>query len=181
MNNFESPVLKPVSYDKDTVTSNLWSQLKHWRFHGRRWKIVQDWIFWCEHLQLYVKIPAKFTCDGASVPHFLKFMVSSCDGLFYGAIVHDFIYRFNQIIVSHPDHNGDCLNDWYIWEEPGKKMADVLLYQLPKQIEGFLMPNLIAYILKPSYWYAWHHWRKINYKLTTPTPDPDDEGLNSLL
>ena len=175
---FDAPLLKPVTFKQP---ESVWQQIKNWRFDRRRWQLQSDWIFWCDHVQLYIKIPAKFTCDGASVPHFLKFIVSSCDGLFYGAILHDFIYRFDQLIVCPSNGNGTCSKEWRIWENPGKRLADELLYQLPKQVEGFKLPNSIAYILKPTYYYAWKFWRKINYKLDSTSPNPDDEGLTSLL
>ena len=176
---FEPPLLKPVSY---SLEHGLLEQIKNWRFNRRKWEIQEDWVLYSDYLKLYIKIPAKFTCDGASVPHALKFMVSSCDGLFYGAIVHDFIYRFNQLIVAPPETFDKELRtgSWEIWEEPGKLLADKLLYQIPKELEGFNMPNLIAYIMKPSYFIAWQQWRKLNYKLTTPNPDPDNEGLTSM-
>lgn len=171
---FDEPVIQPVSYH---VKSSNWQQLLTWRKRKRQWRLKEDWIFWCETLSMFIKIPARFTFDGASVPKLLSNIVAPCDGVFYGAIVHDFMYRFDQLIVASADIGGRCMHDWHIWDAPGKKEADRLLRALPKQFENVDVANSIAYALRLTFYFAWKSWRKKNLKLTSPYPDPNDPGL----
>ncbi len=165
---FVAPLLRPKTFKRNI---KWWQRIWKWRTTRRNWRLQEDWIYWDDTLKLFIKIPDRFTFDGASVPKFFQSIVSAIDGLFYGSIPHDFIYRFDQLIVCPEDEDGNCSEIWYLKDDIGKLAADKMLLYLPKQIENRLIPNSIAYgIINIFGIFSWENHRKDGYKLISPYP-----------
>lgn len=169
---FIEPKLSPVlNYIGD---KNWYERFFLWRLNNRNWMIIEDWVVWSDYLQLWVKIPKGFIFDGASVPKMFQSVVNSVDALFYGSILHDFIYRFDQLIVCYDDNQGE----WFLQEKMGRKAADMIMKELSIQLEGVHLPANIGFIvLSPVGHFAWNKWRKKNYKLSTPYPFHNNKHL----
>lgn len=171
--NIEEPILSPMR--KDTTGENGLRKLISWRLHRRHFKMRADWIVWVEEINLWVKIPAGFVFDGASVPKSLNSIINAVDAIFYGSILHDFIYRTNQLIVCKDEEYGN----WYIYENVTKKVADKILFKFSNQMEGTTIPGSIAYgILCAWGWIAWNKSRKRGYHLLTTYPSETNSVLN---
>ena len=133
---FVEPLIEPITFEKP---DHWWDRIINWRFRRRRWLIVNDWVLWSEFLGKYIRIPALFSFDGASIPKIFAFIVTSTDGLFYGAIVHDYIYQNHSLMLSD---DGECFE----MTEIDKTTGDKLLYMIPKEVEGVAIPNSIGWL-----------------------------------
>lgn len=170
---FSEPVLSPVRFKHVTKTgiSGFFEDIKLWRFSMRLWRLREDWIFYCEYLKCWAKIPAGFVFDGASVPKVFHSIINSTDSLFYGAIVHDMVYRCDQLIICTDEDYGR----WAVADNVSKETADILLKEVSIQADGVQIPVHIAYaVIVPTGIFAWNRARKRNLKLDTPYPTPDN-------
>jgi len=166
---FSEPVLSPVRfYDKE---GGVLKDIFEWRFSMRHWRIREDWIFYCDYLKLWVKIPNGFVFDGASVPKALHSLINSTDSLFYGSIIHDFCYRTTQLFVCTDADYGN----WTIMENISKITADELLKEVSIQADDIKFPVIASYwVLRAVGCFAWNRARERNLKFTTPYPDYND-------
>jgi hypothetical protein len=165
------PILKAIRVDR---TNWKWyKKFFSWRTSRRNWEIQEDWIVYIDYLKTWVKIPAGFVTDGASVPKILNSFVSSTDILFYAAVIHDFIYRFNTLIVWDGEK-------WILSGPVNKTKADHILFFFSKQTEGMWFPNGLSTLILFAFGFvAWCGARKRNIQLKTPNPDFDDKILKS--
>jgi hypothetical protein len=166
---FTEPVLSPLHFK--SKTKSVWYDLFEWRMSMRHWIIREDWIFYCDYLKCWIKIPKGFIFDGASVPKILHSIINSTDALFYGAICHDWIYRTDQLIICSDDDFGM----WCIADNIGKYKADMLLKEVSIQIDDVKFPVIGSYYaLRVFGVFAWNRARNRNLKLTSPYPDSLD-------
>lgn len=170
---FDEPLITPLR--RNLSDESAFKRFIHWRTGRRHFQVKEDWIVWVEYLQLWIKIPAGFVFDGASVPKFLHSIINSIDALFYGSIIHDFIYRTNQLIVCTDDDFGM----WVLIDDVTKRRADKVMYEFSKQAEGIIIPNAIAYaVLTPGGQLTWYKARRMDMRLLTPYPTETNSVLN---
>lgn len=168
---FSEPVLSPIRFTDSASGKGILADIKKWRFALRRWILREDWIFFCEYLNLWIKIPAGFIFDGASVPKAFHTLINSTDSLFYGAIVHDMLYRVDQLFCCSDADYGN----WHIIDGLGKETADNLLKEISIQVDDIKLPVIASYwVLRGVGCFAWNRARKRNLKFTTPYPDYND-------
>lgn len=173
INFWSEPVLIPLRRSGEGM--NWFQRFFLWRMGRRHWQLVEDWIIYVDFFKCWVKIPAGFVFDGASVPKIFNSIVNSTDALFYGSIIHDFIYRFAQLIICTDDDFGR----WCLAPIKDKHMADSAMLHLSIQAEGIKTPSQLAYfILKYLGCFAWRKSRKMGFELTDCDPDPKNEQLN---
>lgn len=171
--NIEEPLISPMR--KNLNGENDLLRFIHWRINRRHFKMRADWVVWVEHLNLWVKIPAGFVFDGASVPKAFHSILNAVDAIFYGSILHDFIYRTNQLIVCTDEDYGN----WYIKENITREVADKIMFDFSNQMEGNVVPSSIAFrVLKTCGWVTWNSLRKKNYRLLTAYPSETNSVLN---
>jgi hypothetical protein len=171
--NIEEPLISPMR--KNLNGADDLQKFVQWRMHRRHFKVRADWVVWVEYLDLWVKIPAGFVFDGASVPKIFHSILNSVDSVFYGSILHDFIYRTNQLIVCTDEEYGN----WYIKENMTKQVADRVMLNFTEQMEGSSVPSSLAYyVLYSLGWIAWNSARKQNYHLLTAYPSETNSVLN---
>ncbi len=174
---FVAPKIQPEIVHIDVP---WWQRFYKWRTTRRQWRLLEDWIFWSNKLQTFVKIPKGLVFDGASVPKIFHSIINSTDGVFFGALPHDFIYRFAQLLVCPENVRGECDGLWVIHQDVSRSTADSMLYDLPNQIEGRKIPNGIAYgIIRPFGGMAWKKNRVRGWKLKTAYPSPDNGYLTA--
>jgi hypothetical protein len=146
-----------------------------WRISQRHWVLNEDFIFWCETSKLWIKIPKGFVSDAASIPKILHFVINPIDAILFGSLVHDFIYRFDALIVCDDENFGD----WTIVENISRVYADKLLREISMQYDKIPWAAEICYwTIIPFGYFAWERARDRNYKLTSVNPDPHDVYLN---
>jgi len=170
--NIKEPILSPIKqkYDDKSIIKKIIA----WRTHNRHFQFIEDYIVWVESIQLWVKIPAGFLFDGASIPKLLQSVTSAIDSLFYGSILHDFIYRTGQLIVCN-DANYGC---WHL-KDFKKDEADSIMAAFSDQMEGVTTPSIIVKNMLGVFgWVAWGNARKRNMRITTPYPPFNDKTLN---
>lgn len=171
--NIHEPIMSPMR--KNLNGQRQFKTILKWRKHRRHFRLLEDWIVWIEYLQVYVKIPKGFVFDGASVPKAFHSIINSIDALFYGSIIHDFIYRTDQLIVCSDKDFGN----WKLMCPIKKSNADKLMHSFSKQMEGIVLPNSIALILLSICgWSSWNKARRNGYKLLTPNPSETNSILN---
>lgn len=171
--NIQEPVMSPMRKRVDGIS--MIKRLLKWRKNRRHFKIKKDWIIWIDYLELWIKIPSGFVLDGASVPKAFHSVINSIDALFYGSIIHDFIYRTDQLIVCSDKDFGN----WKLMSPIGKTKTDRLMFEFTKQTEGYILPNGISLLISMTVgWLSWIKARKRGYKLLTPYPSETNSILN---
>lgn len=170
--NFGMPDMSPIRKQK---SSNRFFALFKWRTDLRHFILNDDWVVWVDYLGCWVKIPAGFVFDGASVPKLFHSFINSVDAIFFGSVIHDFIYRTAQLIICSDEDFGN----WIVANNYTKEMADKTMYNFSIQAEGMKAPSTIAYtILQAFGWIAWNAARKEGLKLDTAYPDKNNPVLN---
>lgn len=170
--NLIEPDISPIR--KNLNDESPLKRFFQWRTGRRHFRFNKEWIVWVEYLQIWVKIPEGFVFDGASVPKAFHSFINSIDAMFYGSILHDFIYRTDQLIFCDDDHFGD----WILLEDIGKVKADNILFQFSKQMEGIVLPNAVGYgVLAVLGWIAWGKARYKDLHLVTSNPIPENPVL----
>jgi hypothetical protein len=168
---FSEPLLSPIRFRKSKEDSSFFSDLFEWRLSMRLWELKADWIIYCEYLHCWIKVPKGFIFDGASVPKLFHSLINSTDSLFYGAVVHDFIYRFNQLIICTDEDYGR----WTLAFNVTRKKADLLLKEVSIQADDVKFPVSASYfIIKYAGVFAWNRARHRGCKLATPYPPATD-------
>lgn len=171
---FNAPDISPIR-NLDILESSSFSRFFKWRTRRRKWIFNEDWIVYVEYLECWVKIPKGFVFDGASVPKTFQSVVSSVDALFYGSILHDFIYRTNQLIVCHDSNFGS----WRLKYSIGKVEADRILFNFNIQAENLVTPNTIGYYtLVVGGLFTWNKARKAGLTLNTAYPHAENFVLH---
>jgi hypothetical protein len=166
------PVMSPLRLNIND--KNFLTEFISWRLERRHFRMREDWCVWVEHLQLWVKIPKGFVFDCASVPKAFHSFINSIDALFYGSILHDFIYRTGQLIVCTDDNYGV----WYLKNNINKSEADKIMFKFSSQMESLEVPNTIAVtVLFGAGWFAWNSSRKLGLTLRTAYPSETNSVL----
>jgi len=88
------PMPVMVKIPTKTLGQSGWKQIWTYLSEPTKYKLVGNWFI---HLPNGMKLmfPDGFEFDGASIPWYLRWMMTSFGPLLRGAIVHDFGYRYN--------------------------------------------------------------------------------------
>jgi hypothetical protein len=147
----EMPSMRPIRID--TAGRGFWSSIWHWFSDVRTWEIIEDWNFELEGKE-YV-IPKGFIFDGASVPKFLASWLSPIGILLLGGLVHDFIYKYEFLLLKNNDKN-----------KIKRKEADKLFRDINIEQNGIHVLNYTAYFALRLFGFsAWKKHRKSNKTL----------------
>ena len=71
--------------------------------------VLKEWVFWSARYQTKIIIPRWFVYDGASVPYFLRSVVSKAGPSEIASLPHDFGYT---LAAYHPDEIILDRKDW---------------------------------------------------------------------
>lgn len=163
--------MRPIPFD---LKHKGFMRFIEWRLTQRLWVITEDFIFWSAYLHCWVKIPKGFVFDGASIPKMLQFVINPTDAVLFGAVIHDFIYRFQQMIICTDEDYGR----WALGDNLKRRQADELIKEISLQYDNVEYAAYICYyVLLPFGEFAWKRARKRNFKLTTAYPEPTNKYL----
>lgn len=88
----------------------------------REFIVTHDYHIYIPSLELWCRIPRNFVFDFASIPRVIP--ISPTGILAYGAVVHDFIYRFGKILVC------DSKGGQYLPLIVSRKLGDQIFREL---------------------------------------------------
>lgn len=147
------PRMRPVPIP--TRGKPWWKSLWIWLKSTRKWEITEDWFFYIESLQVWVRIPKGFIFDGASIPKIFRSLLSPVGILFIPGLIHDFGYRKGYLLSSDTRSNKIMFSyfersDW-----------DRLFRDIAIQINGLdLMMNLPYLAVLIGGGFPWRKYRK---------------------
>ena len=132
----------------------------------RRYRVIEDYFCWCTYLKKRIFIPKNFIFDGASIPKVINGLYSPTGVLFYGALPHDFGYKFNGLLlVESPRVH--LVN----FQKFSKNKLDKIFKELCIQENGMKFGSSVAtFALKLFGSFAWEEHRKNNSNLKEEHP-----------
>ena len=136
------PVLQParIPTEGKGVVSALWT----WVMKSRKWRVAEDFYYKVNDVD-YV-IPEGVVCNVASIPKFLRAVISPTGILLVGALVHDHGYKYTTL--RYADGSETPRLD--------QKYLDQLFRDINIQVNGFKAINHVAYYaLRLFGWVAW--------------------------
>jgi len=150
--------MKPVPME--TKSKGFFGGIVLWLLTTRKWEIVEPWKFAIIHdgnkHETFYQIPKGFVFDGASVPKFARSWLSPMGVLLSGGLVHDYIYKFEVLMLSGKKG---------VSKKKNQKEADQLFRDICIHVNGFKLLNHIAYYaLRLGGFMAWRGHRKRNIK-----------------
>lgn len=151
---FTMPKIRPVPIP--TKNLGFWASLKVWLLTTRKWELIEDYII---HVPGYgnILVPKGFIFDGASIPKFLRSLVSPTGVLFIPGLIHDYGYQYGMLITIPP---GGGLFDRVTWTED-QEFFDNLFRKMAKQINGMnWLDNTAWASLRAFGFIAWNKHRK---------------------
>lgn len=143
----EMPVLRPIRIPTEGkgILSGIWI----WLSTSRQWQLSEDFYYSIDDIQ-YV-IPKGFLFDGASIPKFLRTLLSPTGLLLIGGLVHDYGYRYQHLKLT----TGETT------DKRGQKHFDKLFRDINIQINGFKSINYLSYLMLRVFgFFAWNSRRK---------------------
>jgi len=148
----EYPILQPIKIP--TAGKGFWTMIQIWLFGSRKWKIAKDFKYKLDGEE-YV-IPKGFSCDLASTPKFLHFILSPSGLLMMAGIVHDHAYQNATLLKADKKTTMGAID---------QKKADQIFLDINLQINGFYLLNKLAYwSLRLAGFAAWNKHRKAEAK-----------------
>lgn len=130
--------------------------LSYWQ-KKRLYRFDRDWAYDGPDGVRY-RIHKGFETDFASVGRLLWWAIPRDGDLLIAAVVHDFGYRFNYLVVSTPpEHQAST------WAVPGGRAGyDRLFYQLARHVSGNRALAAVAYSgVRAFGWLAWKRHRNL--------------------
>ena len=156
------PALKPVPIPTKNQKTAI-HKLVTFIFEVRKWELVENWHYTLKNNDELV-IPKGFRFDGASIPRPLWAILSPVGLLLIPGLLHDYGYKYDQIWKVGPD--GNIIE----YEKgAGKQFWDDLFKNVGKDVNGFFLINVIAWIaVAVGGSKAWDNHRKANSKPDKP-------------
>ena len=130
------PVIKAIPIEKQD--SGLKKVLKFGSFR-RRYRVMENYICWSEYLNKSIFIPRGFIFDGASIPKAISFLYSPTGVLFYGALPHDYGYKYNGLHLVE-DLDSHIIN----FHKFSKTKLDKIFKELCIQESGMKFSSIVA-------------------------------------
>lgn len=147
----EYPILQPIKIA--TAGKGFWTMIQIWLFGSRKWKVAKDFKYRLDG-ESYV-IPKGFTCDLASTPKFLHFILSPSGLLMLAGLVHDHAFKHASLLKA----------DKKTTMKLDQKKADEIFLDINLQINGFYLLNKLAFwSLRLAGFAAWNKHRKAEAK-----------------
>ena len=148
----EYPILQPIKIA--TAGKGFWTMIQIWLFGSRKWTVAKDFKYKLDGEE-YV-IPKGFSCDLASTPKFLHFILSPSGLLMMAGIVHDHAYQNATLLKADKKTTMGAID---------QKKADQIFLDINLQINGFSLLNKLAYwSLRLAGFAAWNKHRKAEAK-----------------
>ena len=133
------PTLKPVPIPTKNQKTPI-HKLLVFIFNVRKWELVENWHYKLND-GVELVIPKGFRFDGASIPRPFWALLSPVGLLLIPGLLHDYGYRYDQIWEVGPDGKAKAYK-----KNAGKGFWDTLFKDTGKEINGFFLINLIAWI-----------------------------------
>jgi len=172
----DMPVLRPVPIPTKSTHSVL---LRLWLWYqGRQWELADEW---CYHYQavngdhVCFIIPKGFHFDGASIPRWLRPLLSPVGLLLISGLIHDYAYRHDQLWSLDDQGN---ISAWH--KGAGRDCWDDLFKAVGKEVNGlFLLDGMAAIALAIAGCAAWKENRRRNEPIVQPTGKHGCIGLST--
>jgi hypothetical protein len=132
------PKLTPVPIP--TKNRSFFMKILVWVFEVRKWELSQNWFFKLDD-GTEIVLPEDFKFDGASIPRLFWAILSPTGLLLIPGLIHDYGYKYNQLWMKD---NEDNITEYMQGE--GKSYWDRLFLEVGKQVNGFALINLIAWL-----------------------------------
>lgn len=94
---FDVPRFRPIKIQ--TKGKPFWFKVRQ-GFKRRQWRMEDNFIYWSPTLRCSILVPAPFELDFASVPRVFWFALDPVGFLLFGAIPHDFGYRYGGLFIK---------------------------------------------------------------------------------
>jgi len=123
-------------------------------FARRKWRLIEDYIFWIPSLGQWCKIPAPLDFDFASVPRIFWPVLDPTGVLLIPSMPHDFGYRYGCLLLSDTKSGP--------WEcvEMDRKALDDLMHDLCNAINGTpVLSDLAWAAVRAGGYFTWKSWR----------------------
>ncbi len=156
------PALKPVPIPTKNQKSII-HKLTVFIIEVGRWELVENWHYKLNDDVMLV-IPKGFRFDGASIPRPFWAILNPIGLLLIPGLLHDYGYKYNQIWQVTPDRQAIPY-----MEEAGKDSWDTLFKNVGKEVNGFFLINVIAWLAVAAGGSgAWEAHREANLKAGKP-------------
>lgn len=156
------PVLRPVHIPTRIQKSPI-HKLVTFIFEVRKWEVAENWHY---HLdgETELVIPKGFRFDGASIPRPFWAILNPIGVLLIPGLLHDYGYKYDQIWQVSPDGGAIAYK-----KKAGKDFWDNLFKNVGKQVNGFFLINVIAWVaVAVGGSGAWDAHRKAELKAKKP-------------
>lgn len=160
-NNF--PIIQAMQIVKEDDVSKKLFKFGTFR---RRFRVIEDYLCWCKYLNRFILIPKGFVFDGASIPKIINSIFSPTGVLFYGALPHDFGYKYGGLLLI--DKTVHKVLEFHHFS---KSDLDEIFQELCAQESGMKVGSAVAtFALKMFGFFAWKEHRKIDSNLSEDYP-----------
>lgn len=141
------PCMQPIIIP--TKGQGIWTAFFVWVMKTRTWKLSEDFFYTIDGEEY--KISKGFVFDGASVPKFLRSILSPVGILLLGGLIHDYGYKHSRL----------CYRSGVSTELMSKKELDHLFKSININVNGFKTLNYLTwYALRIGGFFAWRSHRK---------------------
>lgn len=148
------PIMQPLRID---TSGNRWEKAKAWA-SPRKWMMVEDWYFVLPNGPPGV-IPKGFIFDGVSVLRVLWWFLSPTGLLLMPAIVHDYAYKHDELLVRVPPV-GAASTHMVMYRGAGRKYWDNIFLHMCNEVNGIKVLNAMAWVaLRLGGGVAWRNHR----------------------
>lgn len=132
----EFPEVKQMSlvHKHDSTSKQIWD----WLTKRSTYRITEDYFLPIPMMNVWCFIPENFVYDNASIPRVFGFLLRPDGILAYGALPHDFGYRFGGLMLSTgPDHP-------YTFTALSKSTIDDIFCDLNNKYQNLSYVNSVA-------------------------------------
>lgn len=142
---YDMPVLRPIPIR--TKRSHPVKGLWRWLTTVRQWRLIENWTIELPDGS-FIRIPAGFIFDGASIPRIFWAVLSPTGLLLVPSLLHDYGYAYDRLPL--------CGGGWY---QPGAGRAfwDRLLWLMAVKLNGFYFIESVVWLVVRAF--GWLPWR----------------------
>ncbi len=159
------PALRPVPIPTKNHKTVI-HKLVVFIFDVRKWELMENWHYQLDDTVELI-IPKGFRFDGASIPRPFWAILNPVGLLLIQGLLHDYGYKYNQIWQLTSD--GQIVP---YQKGAGKDFWDNLFKQVGKDVNGFFLINIIAWLAVAIAGNgAWNKHRSADLKAKIPEPD----------
>ena len=115
----------------------------------RKWKVLENYVFYVECIDRRCFIPRGFVFDGATVPRIFQWLYSPVGILLIPSLFHDFAYEYGYLLIKTDDGEPEEYG-----HELDRADFDKIFYNITVQMYDQRIYAWIAYIFTRFFGFA---------------------------